>query len=118
PDRRLYGELCRENEQRLQTLAGLFFCDRLPCTHVRVGRPSEEILAEAEEMQCELIVMGGATRKWRRWRLFPDTAGRVVRDRPCLTPVLPRNWKQTPQQYRQAMRNPMATNWREELVFQ
>jgi nucleotide-binding universal stress UspA family protein len=117
PDRRLYDDLRRESEQRLQTLAGPFFGDRLHCTRVRVGRPSEEILAEAEETQCELIVMAGSTGQWRRWRLFPSTVERVVRDAPCLTLVLPRNWKLTPEHYRRAMRTSTATSWQAEVAY-
>jgi len=104
PERRVYDELCRENERRLRALAKLFFTGELPQVRVRVGKPHEEILTEAEAGQAELIVMASRKAPREKWRFRPTTVERVVRDAPCLTLVLPRTWKITAEQYRQATR--------------
>ena len=104
-DRRIYDEVVREREARLRGLAKRFFSgSSFPCVRVRVGKPHEEILAEAETEQMELIIMAGAKEARRRWRLWSSTTERVVRHAPCLTLVLPHSWKITPEQYREATR--------------
>jgi nucleotide-binding universal stress UspA family protein len=110
-ERRVLDGLRHENEQRLRALAKLFFEDaRLPQLRVRLGRPPEEILAEAEEELAELIVMTSPKASRSKWRLSPATVERVVRDAPCPTLVLPRVWRITPEQYREATRpTPAAT---------
>jgi nucleotide-binding universal stress UspA family protein len=110
PERRVYDELCRENERRLRSLAKLFFDGEPPYVSVRVGKPHEEILAEAESGQAVLIVMASPKSSRAKWQFRPTTVERVVRKAPCLTLVLPRAWKITPEQYRHAMRPvPVAT---------
>jgi nucleotide-binding universal stress UspA family protein len=104
---RIYNEVCAENEAALKKLAKHFFGDSPSVRiNVRVGRPHEEIVAEAEAELSELIIM--ASPKPSRWKRFLGlgTVGRVVRNARCPTLVLPRVWKITPEQYRYAMRLP------------
>jgi nucleotide-binding universal stress UspA family protein len=104
-ERRIYNEACAESEAALKKLAKHFFGDSPSVrVNVRVGRPHEEIIAEAGAELSELIIM--ASPKPARWKrlLGLGTVERVVRSAPCLTLVLPRIWKITPEQYRQAMR--------------
>ena len=102
---RIYNEVCAESEAALKKLAELFFGDSPSVRiNVRVGRPHEEILAEADAELSELIIM--ASPKPACWKriLSLGTVERVVRNARCPTLVLPRIWKITPEQYRHAMR--------------
>ncbi len=102
---RIYNEACAESEAALKKLAKHFFGDSPSVRiNVRVGRPHEEIIAEAGAELSELIIMAGP--KPSRWKrlLGLGTIEHVVRSAPCPTLVLPRVWKITPEQYRQAMR--------------
>jgi nucleotide-binding universal stress UspA family protein len=102
---RIYNEVCAESEAALKKLAKLFFGDSPSVRiNVRVGRPHEEILAEADAELSELIIM--ASPKPACWKriLSLGTVERVVRNARCPTLVLPRIWKITPEQYREAMR--------------
>ena len=102
---RIYNEVCAESETALKKLAKLFFGDSPSVRiNVRVGRPHEEILAEADAELSELIIM--ASPKPACWKriLSLGTVERVVRNARCPTLVLPRIWKITPEQYREAMR--------------
>jgi nucleotide-binding universal stress UspA family protein len=103
---RIYDEVCAEREAALKKLAKHFFGDS-PSVRiiVRVGRPHEEIVAEADAELSELIIM--ASPKPSHWKRFLGlgTVGRVVRNARCPTLVLPRVWKITPEQYRHAMRS-------------
>jgi len=108
--RRVLDDLCREHEQQLRALTKLFVEDgRLPQLRVRLGRPHEEILAEAEAEHAELIVMASPRASRRKWLLSPATVERVVQNAPCPTLVLPRVWRITPEQYREATRSAPAT---------
>jgi len=101
---RVYNEVCAESEAALKKLANLFFGDSPSVRiNVRVGRPHEEILAEADAELSELIIM--ASPKPACWKriLSLGTVERVVRNARCPTLVLPRIWKITPEQYRHAM---------------
>jgi nucleotide-binding universal stress UspA family protein len=102
---RVYNEVCAESEAALKKLANLFFGDSPSVRiNVRVGRPHEEILAEADAELSELIIMASPKPVcWKRF-LGLGTVERVVRNARCPTLVLPRIWKITPEQYRQAMR--------------
>jgi nucleotide-binding universal stress UspA family protein len=103
---RIYNEVCAESEAALKKLAGHFFGDSPSVRiNVRVGQPHEEIVAEADAELSELIIM--ASPKPSRWKRFLGlgTVERVVRNARCPTLVLPRVWKITPEQYRQAMRS-------------
>jgi len=102
-DRRIKEELCRENERRLREVAKAFFKEQLPYLRVRAGKPDAEILAEAIESRCELIVMASSKAPRQKWWFRSTTVERVVRDAPCLTLVLPRDWKITPERYRQTV---------------
>jgi nucleotide-binding universal stress UspA family protein len=102
---RIYNEACAESEAALKKLAKHFFGDSPSVRiNVRMGRPHEEIVAEAEAELSELIIM--ASPKPSRWKRFlgMGTVERVVRNARCPTLVLPRVWKITPEQYRHAMR--------------
>jgi len=102
---RIFNEVLAESEAGLKKLAKHFFGDSPSVRiNVRMGRPHEEIVAEAEAELSELIIM--ASPKPSRWKRFLGlgTVERVVRNAPCPTLVLPRVWRITPEQYRQAMR--------------
>ena len=102
---RIYNEVCAESEAALKKLAKHFFGDSPSVRiNVRVGRPHEEIIAEADAELSELIIM--ASPKPACWKRFLGlgTVERVVRNARCPTLVLPRIWKITPEQYRHAMR--------------
>ena len=116
PERRVYDELSRENERRLRSLAKLFFDGESPQVCVRLGKPHEEILAEAESGQAELIVMTSPKPSRAKWQIRRTTVERVVRKAPCLTLVLPRAWKTTPEQYRRAMRPAFVPTSRSEFM--
>ena len=94
PERRVFDELCAEGEKQLRGLARLFLdhCSGLR-VHVRVGRPHEEIVAEAESELSELIVMLRPKPSPWPWPFRSGTVEHVVRAAPCLTLVLPRIWK-------------------------
>lgn len=102
---RIYNEVCAESEAALKKLAKLFFGDSPSVRiNVRVGRPHEEIVAEADEELSELIIMASPKPScWKRF-LGQGTVERVVRSAPCPTLVLPRTWKIPPERYRDAMR--------------
>jgi nucleotide-binding universal stress UspA family protein len=117
-DSRLYDGLCHESERRLRTIAKTFFGNEMPDIQVRVGRPHEQILAETEAAQPELIVLASSKSGRRKWRLLPTTVERVVRNAPCLTLVLPRTWKISPEQFRQAMRSSATATRNHEFACQ
>ena len=119
---RIYNEVCAESEAALKKLAELFFGDSPSVRiNVRVGRPHEEILAEADAELSELIIM--ASPKPACWKriLSLGTVERVVRNARCPTLVLPRIWKITPEQYRHAMRSrsdaPSNAVWQQNAVL-
>ena len=108
---RIYNEACAESEAALKKLAKHFFGNSPSVRiNVRMGRPHEEIVAEAEAELSELIIM--ASPKPACWKriLSLGTVERVVRNARCPTLVLPRIWKITPEQYRHAMR-PQSDAW-------
>jgi nucleotide-binding universal stress UspA family protein len=121
-ERRVYDELRAESETRLRALARRFFKNPLTLNfHIRLGRPHEEILAEAASTAAELILLSSP--KVGRWKLLfgSRTAERVVRAAPCLTLVLPGAWRIVPEQYRQAMRGhdsiPPANRWQPDFSW-
>lgn len=97
--RRVYDELCREYLLRLQTLAQCAF-NKEPRLCVRIGKPHEQILAQASESGAELIVMAISKTPRPKWRFGQTTIERVVRDAPCLTLVLSDSWKINAAEYR------------------
>ena len=98
-DRRVYEEVCLEYQRRLENIA-----DCLPGNlrqlFVRIGRPHEQIVAEARDTGAELIVMGAPKNKPRHWPFHVTNVERVVRDASCQTLVIPAPWKATAAQYR------------------
>ena len=98
-DRRVYDELCLEYQQKLQKLAGRFG-ENDAQLRVRIGRPHEEILAEARDSGADLIVMGAPKTKGIRWPFHSTTVERVVRNAPCQTLVLSEPSKITPVEHR------------------
>ena len=97
PDRRLYRELGADAESALRKLALRFFGhEEAARARVRIGRPDEQILAEARSSQPELIILSSS--KPRRWGRFfrSRTVERVVRSAPCPTLVLPGSWNSAP----------------------
>ncbi len=87
---RIYAELCAEAEAALSNLAKLFLGNSQETRIIaRIGRPHEQILAEARASRSELIILGGG--KQGSWTRFfgAGTAGRVIRAAPCPTLILP-----------------------------
>jgi nucleotide-binding universal stress UspA family protein len=104
PDRRLHENLRVAWERRMEALSRQFLGDCAShCLRVRAGKPYEQIVAEAEESSSELIVLSRPQPSRRNW-FRSRTAERLVRSAPCLTLILPRVWKISPEQYRGAMR--------------
>jgi nucleotide-binding universal stress UspA family protein len=93
PNNRLYQEICAESEAALRNLSMAFLGhENAARVSVRIGRPDEEILAEARASQSELILL--ASSKPRRWShpFRSRTVERVVQLAPCPTLVLPLSW--------------------------
>jgi nucleotide-binding universal stress UspA family protein len=121
PDRRLYRELGADAESALRKLAHRFFGhEEAARVRVRIGRPDEQILAEARFTQPELIIMSSS--KPRRWGQFfrSRTVERVVHLAPCPTLVLPGSWNIAPSAGQPAARprktpepsaSPMRATW-------
>ena len=91
-DRRVYDDVCLEYQRRLENIAG---CSpenfRRLC--VRIGKPHEEILAEARDSGAELIVMGSPKNKPRRLPFRLTNVERVVRDASCQVLVISEPWR-------------------------
>lgn len=92
----VYDDVCQENNRALERLKNLFFGAGTDVSvSVRAGEAAEEILAEAREEQCELIVLSSPKPTlWKRL-LGLGTVKAIVRKAPCPTLVLPRIWKTT-----------------------
>jgi nucleotide-binding universal stress UspA family protein len=114
---RVYDEVCREYLLRLQTLAQRAF-NKEPRLCVRMGRPNEQILAEAGESGADLIVMAISKTPRPKWRFGQTTIERVVRDAPCLTLVLSDSWKINTPQYRRMLPASLLNASPQELVHQ
>lgn len=99
---RVYEDLSREYQQRLQNIAHCAF-NREPRLRVRFGKAHKEILAEAGEAGSELIVMTVPKTPRPKWRFGLTTIERVVRAAPCLTIVLSDSWKINAAQYRRML---------------
>lgn len=91
-DRRVYDEICLECQEKLRQFADGFREDHIRVC-VRIGKPHEQILAEARESGVEVIVMGAPRNHHRRWPFRSTNVERVVRDAPCLTLVMSEPWK-------------------------
>jgi nucleotide-binding universal stress UspA family protein len=101
-DRSIYEEVCAEYLERLRSIAACAF-DRLPFLRVRVGRPHEEILTEANECEAELIALAAPKASRLGWPFRRNTVERVVRSAPCLTLVLSDSWKINEADYRRKL---------------
>jgi nucleotide-binding universal stress UspA family protein len=96
PDRRVDQELCREAQWHLGRLAATYVQPGPAIvTRVRMGKPAEEILAEAREQDASLIIVPAFASSWRRRRglwgwlwaaLCPGVVGKLIRFAQC--PVL------------------------------
>lgn len=74
-------EAVKQAEKQLKALAGVFHVEP-DHTHVRIGAPSSEIKAFAEEHQSDLIVMGTHGRQGLGL-LLGSTANAVLHGVPC-----------------------------------
>jgi nucleotide-binding universal stress UspA family protein len=83
-------QLCAESQAALRKLAKLFFgAEQDVRTIVRIGQPADEIIAEANASEADLIVMCGP--KAGRMRLLHrGTTQRVLRHASGPTLVIPR----------------------------
>jgi nucleotide-binding universal stress UspA family protein len=90
----VYDELCAEAEAALRKLAALFFgADQAVRVAVRIGKVSDEIVAEAKVCAADMIVLCGPNPR-KRFRLFRHSTTRHVLSRgPCPTVVLPNSGK-------------------------
>jgi|HubBroStandDraft_1064217.scaffolds.fasta_scaffold20785_2 nucleotide-binding universal stress UspA family protein len=101
-DSRLYNDLSLENENVLREIGRRFFGRELDVkARVRIGKPSEQIAAEAKSDQTDLIVMPSPGHARQRW-FHEGTVKGVVRLAPCPTLVLPRLWNCAPEKPRGA----------------
>jgi nucleotide-binding universal stress UspA family protein len=93
----IYDELYAEAEAALRKLAKLFFeADQAARVVVRIGKVSEEIVAEAKAASADMIVLGGSKIP-KRFRLVRGRITRhVLRSAPCPTVVLPNSRKVVP----------------------
>jgi len=100
---RVYDELCMESEEALRRIGARFFGPAHDVSvSVRVGRPHEEIVAEAESCRAELILLSSPKPSpWKRL-LSEGTVKGVIRMAPCPTLVLPRLWNLAPEKLRRA----------------
>ena len=97
PENRVYEELCQEAEWRLQQLAAHYVQPTVETRlRVRVGNPSEEIMAEAAEQQVNLIVLPLPRPSfWKRLLapILPRATGKLMENTPCPVFALPvKNW--------------------------
>ena len=87
---RVIQELSYSTEQHLTQLAQRFLKPDLSVRQlVRVGKPAQEILAEASESNVDLIVLTryGGCSSWKR-PFKPRIVEKVFRDAPCSTTLL------------------------------
>jgi nucleotide-binding universal stress UspA family protein len=93
---RVYDELCLESEEALRQIGRRIF-GATPGVNVivRVGKPHEEIVAEAQSASAELILLSTPKPSFWKTLLGEGTVRGVVRAAPCPTLVLPRIWKAT-----------------------
>ena len=104
-------QLCAESQAALRRLAKLFFgVEQAARISVRVGRPAQEIIAEAKESEADVIVMCGP--KSGRMRLLRrGTTQRVLSSASCPSLVLPHPGKPVCQEPARTQRSVPATAW-------
>lgn len=112
-DRRIYDEVCLDYQRRLENIASCF-TGNPGRPRVRIGRPHEEIVAEARDSGAELIVMGAPKNNHRRWPFRSTNVERVVREALCQTLVIPGAWKATAAHYR--LPAPLFDRTRREVI--
>jgi nucleotide-binding universal stress UspA family protein len=84
---RVEEELRQKGAQELQVLIEREIGGAVPATYaVRTGNPHHEILAEAEELKVDLIIVATHGHSGVEHMLFGSTADRIVHHAPC--PVL------------------------------
>lgn len=87
PRTRFLNDMRRAGERQLQELADVVCGPEIDSeVEVREGRPHEEIVAVAREMNADMIIMASHGNAGLLRLLRPRTAQHVVRDAPC--PVL------------------------------
>jgi len=85
PDGRVFDELSCAAEKDLQRLCERFLSPRLSVRgEVRIGKPADEILAEAKESNADLITLTtyGSNSFWKR-PFHPRTVEKVLRSADC-----------------------------------
>jgi len=90
PDNRAFNVLSQDARTHLERLAERFLDPRLPVRlRVRVGKPAEEILAEAKEANVDLILLTsyGGCSFWKR-PFRPRIVEKVLRASPCNATLL------------------------------
>lgn len=100
PDKSVYAQLRDEAEMALRKLARLFFgTDHAVRIVVREGVPHEEILAEANSIEADVILL--STPEKRSWKNFLRrcTAQKIIDAAVCPAVVLPRS-RQNPSNIR------------------
>jgi nucleotide-binding universal stress UspA family protein len=110
---RAYDEMCLESENELRKIGENLFGHHDVTVHVRVGKPSDQIAAEAESARADLILLSSPSRpRWKRW-LDEGTVKGVIRLARCPTLVLPRVWNAMPQRPNGAVSpvESMASHW-------
>jgi nucleotide-binding universal stress UspA family protein len=98
PQKSVIDELCSESQAALRKLAKLFFgAAQAARISVRLGRPADEIIAEAKAHEADLIVMCGP--KAGRLRLFRrGTTQQILSSASCPALVLPHPGKPASQE--------------------
>lgn len=96
PDRRIDADVCADARWNLERLVENYVVpDATILIHVRMGKPGEEILAEAEAENVDLIILPvfatsgrrrGHIRNWFTAAIWPHTAKKLLRSAQC--PVL------------------------------
>jgi nucleotide-binding universal stress UspA family protein len=90
PLTRVYEEMRAASETALRELAVIFFRHGLLVRcRVRMGRPHEQIVAEAAQENFELILLSSRRRSRWGWLIGAGTAEPVYRDAPCPVLILP-----------------------------
>ncbi len=77
------GALEDEAKAHLRKTVETFFPDVDVTPHLRIGSPSQQILAAADELKADLVVIATHGRGGLSRLLFGSVAGNVVRESPC-----------------------------------
>jgi nucleotide-binding universal stress UspA family protein len=89
PENRLYIEVAQETQRTLEKLHSIYIA---PCLQIQIsasmGNPASEIVARADELQAEMIVLSRRAGRRRRRFFETDVVEKVVRAAPCAVRVL------------------------------